>query len=349
MSATARVPETRVAGGAWSLAARVLVGAVLWTFGLLLVVSAILAAVIEHRGHAAAVVHGALGHTAVVAGMAVVLLATGAWLVRRGLVSLARLHGRLIDVRRGLAVRVDGRYPSEVQPLVDDLNDLLDVRERMVRRAQAAAGDLAHGLKTPLAVLALDVEQVTALGHHDLARSLSEQTMRMQRQIDYQLARTRAAGGTGAVASVTAVDASARALATTLERLHASRNLRVEVRIPSDVKVRCEREDLDEMLGNLMDNACTWARVRVVVSSQRDGSRLVIVVEDDGPGLDEASQQTVVTRGVRLDETVPGSGLGLAIVRELAELYGGGLRLDRSALGGVAAHLTLPPAGPAAG
>jgi signal transduction histidine kinase len=328
-----------------SLAALVLVGAALWTFGLLLVVSALLAAVIEHRGDAASLVHGALGHTAVVVASSLGLLAAGAWLVRRGLASLARLHGRLMDVRRGLAARVDGRYPSEVQPLVDDLNALLDVRERMVRRAQARAGDLAHGLKTPLAVLALDVERAEALGHADLAHSLTVQTTRMQRQIDYHLAQSRSAAGAGAVAAATAVEPSAAALATTLARLHAGRDLSIDVHIPSHVAVRCEREDLDEMLGNLMDNACKWARTRVAVTSEPDaGGLVVVVVEDDGPGLDFASHQAVLARGVRLDESVPGSGLGLAIVHDLAELHGGSLRLARSQMGGVAARLTLPSA-----
>lgn len=328
-----------------SLAARVLIGAVLWTLGLLLVASAMLAAVMEHGGHAALLIHGALGRTAVVVAVSLALLAAGAWQVRRGLASVARLRARLMDVRQGRASRVDGRYPSEVQPLVDDLNDLLDVRERMVRRAQARAGDLAHGLKTPLAILVQDVERAAVVGPDELASSVRQQTTRMQRQIDYHLAQARAAASGGGSAAVTAVATAASALATTLARLHAGRDLAIDVHVPPTDAVRCEREDLDEMLGNLMDNACKWARSRVVVSSERDaGGLVVVVVDDDGPGFDQGSQQAVLARGVRLDESVPGSGLGLAIVREIADLYGGHLRLTRSSLGGVAAYLTLPGA-----
>lgn len=330
-------------GAARSLAARVLVGAVLWTLGLLLVASALLAAVMEHGGHAALLIHGALGHTAAVVVLSLALLAAGAWQVRSGLASVARLRARLMDVRQGLASRVEGRYPSEVQPLVDDLNDLIDVRERMVRRAQARAGDLAHGLKTPLAILVQDVERAAIVGPDELANSVRQQTARMQRQIEYHLAQARTVASGGGSAVVTTVATAASALATTLARLHAGRDVAIDVLVPPTDAVRCEREDLDEMLGNLMDNACKWARSRVVVSSARAASELVIAVDDDGPGFD-LSRQAVLARGVRLDESVPGSGLGLAIVREIADLYGGSLRLDRSPLGGVTARLALPSA-----
>lgn len=326
-----------------SLTARVLVGAVLWTLGLLLVASAVLAAVIEHQGPAAWMIHGALAHTAIVVVLSLGLLAAGAWQVRRGLSEVTRLRPRLMDVRRGRSARVEGRYPSEVQPVVDDLNDLLDERERMVRRAQAKAGDLAHGLKTPLAILTQDVDRAASLGDAALAASLLQQTTRMRRHIDYHLAQARAVGASAA-ASITPVEEAVSALATTLARLHAERALVIDVRVPADAAVRCEREGLDEMVGNLMDNACKWARGRVVASATLVATDVVLLVEDDGPGLGPAVDETVLGRGIRLDETVPGSGLGLAIVRDLAGLYGGHLRLARSPLGGVAAYLTLPRA-----
>jgi signal transduction histidine kinase len=138
------------------------------------------------------------------------------------------------------------------------------------------------------------------------------------------------------------VTASVSALAKTLARIHTARGVTIDVRTTSGHAVGCQREDLDEMLGNLMDNACKWARTRVRVSSERAGADMAVVVQDDGPGLSEADRIRVLRRGVRLDEAVPGSGLGLAIASELAELYGGSLSLGLSADGGLAARLSLP-------
>jgi signal transduction histidine kinase len=329
-----------------SLRLRVLIGAVLWTFGLVTGSSAMLARTFENGQHAAAILHGYLSHTAVVAAIALLCLVVGAWQVRQGLSSLGMLRKRLSAVHHGDVPRVEGAYPSEVQPLVDDLNALLEHRERLVQRAVTKAGDLAHGLKTPLAILAQEADRVESAGHVELGSSLNEQVGRMRRQIDYHLAQARAAAsGAVAVGVRTSVEAASAALAHTLRRLYAERRLDIDVCTPAGHEVRCQREDLDEMLGNLMDNACKWARTRVTVTSAQDGTTaLAIVVSDDGPGLDPAMQSHVLRRGVRLDEAVPGSGLGLAIVRDLAELYGGSLTLDRSREGGLSARLLLPAA-----
>jgi signal transduction histidine kinase len=328
-----------------SLRARVLVGAVLWTLGLLLVASALLAAAIESHGEGAAVIHGALAHTGVVVSVSVICLALGAWQVRAGLASVLRLRRRLASVQAGEAPLVGGTYPAEIQPLVDGLNALIDDRERRVQRAQAKAGDLAHGLKTPLAVLAQEADRAAREGHVELASSLGEQVARMRHQIDYHLAHARAAAsGASLGGGRSPVGTAAAALAQTLARIHAERHVAIDLRIAPGHAVRCEREDLDEMLGNLMDNACKWARSQVTVSSTHDGTAVAIVVADDGAGLDPAMRSHVLRRGVRLDERVPGSGLGLAITRDLAEIYGGSLALDQSAGGGLAARLTLPSA-----
>ena len=164
-----------------------------------------------------------------------------------------------------------GRYPSEVQPLVDDLNALLAERDQRVQRALAKAGDLAHGLKTPLAVLARDAERVAASGDHELAASMAAQVERMRRQIDYHLAHTRAAAAGTGPGTRSLVASSVDGLIRTLERLHAERAIALRSAVPPGHAVRCRREDLDEMLGNLLDNACKWGRSRVEVESRRGG------------------------------------------------------------------------------
>jgi signal transduction histidine kinase len=241
---------------------------------------------------------------------------------------------------------VEGLYPSEVQPLVNDVNALLEQRERAVQSALAKAGDLAHGLKTPLAILAREAERAGAAGQAELATDIAEQVERMRRQIEYHLAHARAAASGAATGATCAAADSSRSLVRTMLRLHADRGLTIDDRVAPDHVVRCQREDLDEILGNLLDNACKWARSRVVIaSSERDG-HIAIAVDDDGPGLAPAMRERVLRRGVRADEALPGSGLGLAIVRDLADLYGASIALEDSALGGLSARLTLPsPAG----
>jgi signal transduction histidine kinase len=229
-----------------------------------------------------------------------------------------------------------------VQPLVNDLNAVLDHREQSVRRAIAKAGDLAHGLKTPLAVLAQEAERAEAAGRHEAAAAIQQQVERMRRQIDYHLAHARAAASGATPGSHCSIAVSFEGLARTLLRLHADRGVTIHADFLAGNSVRVERGDLDEMLGNLLDNACKWAKSRVTISSSLDDSSTLITIDDDGPGLDAALHEEVLQRGVRADEAAPGSGFGLAIVRDLAELYGGSIALDESRLGGVRAMLRLP-------
>ena len=254
------------------------------------------------------------------------------------------MRRRLSDIRAGKERQLLGSYPTEVQPLVDDLNALLEHRDQTVRKALAKAGDLAHGLKTPLAVLAREAELAGAEGHRDLAATMGQQVERMRRQIEYHLAHARAAASGATPGIRCSVVASADALARTLLRLHAERGITIDVRVAPDHHVRGQREDLEEMLGNLLDNACQWASSRVLLESTISGDRLVITVDDDGPGLDASMRPVVLQRGVRADEAAPGSGLGLAIVRDLAELYGGSISLDGAPQGGLRARLELPDA-----
>jgi signal transduction histidine kinase len=262
--------------------------------------------------------------------------------VRRGFAPFRVLREQLAEIRQGHSVRLDGDFPTEVSPLVEDLNALLDERERRVARAVAKAGDLAHGLKTPLAVLAQEIERADAGGQFELAESMRQQVTRMRRQIDSHLAQARVnAAGVAAHTHANVADA-VTGLARTMERLHATRVLAIEVEVAADHTVRAALEDLEEMLGNLLDNACKWARSRVCVSSALlDAGRLVVNVDDDGPGLDVSLHEAVLRRGVRADEATPGSGLGLSIVSDLADAYDGSIALTRSTLGGLRAQLTL--------
>jgi signal transduction histidine kinase len=323
-----------------SLRSRLVLGALLWTIGLIVVTHFVVVALVSF-GRAWVVHWGAMSMAAIV------FLVAGLTQVKAGLAPLGQLRSRLLAVREGRSARVEGSYPTEVQPLVDDLNALLGDRERSVARAQAKAGDLAHGLKTPLAVLAQEAERARTGSGGELAATVAQQVERMRRQVDYHLAHARAAASGARLGTRCPVAESVEGLVRTLQRLHAERGLEIEAGVPGGLAVQVEREDLDEMLGNLLDNACKWARSRVRLAASADAagkSQVLISVDDDGPGLDPALQHTVLQRGVRADEALPGSGLGLAIVRDLAELYGGAIALDRSPEGGVRAQLRLPSA-----
>jgi signal transduction histidine kinase len=262
-----------------------------------------------------------------------------------GLRPLERLRARLVRVRDGSAARLEGDFPSEVQPLVDDLNTLLEHQAEVVERGRVMAGNLAHGLKTPLAVIANEANRLEQCGALEAATLIQAQVARMQRQVDFHTARARAAAARAVLGVRCPVAPCVQALLRVIERLHAHRPLVLESAIPEDAVFRGERQDLEEMLGNLLDNAAKWAASRVVVACRRDGSGwLDLSVEDDGPGLTEDQRGEAFARGLRLDDAVPGSGLGLAILRDLAEMYGGEARLVSSPLGGLRAVLKLPAA-----
>ena len=322
--------------GLRSLRSRLILGALLWTIGITAAVHVVSIYLIHHFPSMA------MAHYGLMFIVATGLIVAGLTQARSGLSPLHGLRARLAAMREGRERRIEGEYPDEVQPLVDDLNALLDDREQRVTRALAQAGDFAHGLKTPLAVLSQEAERAAAAGHHELAAVLDEQVVRMRRQVDYHLAHARAAAARATAGARCAVIDSADGLVRTLQRLHAGRGLALALSVASDHVVRVHRVDLDEMLGNLIDNACRWARSRVVIGSSATDAGIVITIDDDGPGLDEAMREAVLQRGVRADQAAPGSGLGLAIVNDLVELYGGSLSLERSAAGGLRATLQLP-------
>jgi signal transduction histidine kinase len=328
----------------WSLRGRLLAGAALWTLGLFGLGIVTWHITLGNR-HPPAVMRLVFDHAALVAAICAGCLIAGLLQVRRGWSPINQLRARLGRLDAGSVRRLDGEYPSEVAPLVGDLNALLDQREQAVARARAAAGDLAHGLKTPLAVLLQEADGAERAGQPELGHAIREQVDRMRRQVDYQLAQARAdAMRQARPQASTVVAESAEAIARTLRRLHAARGVRIDVAAATDLRVRVERENLDEMLGNLLDNACKWARTGATLTAVRDGERVVITIDDDGPGLAAELRAAVLERGVRADEVAPGSGLGLAIVRDLAAACGGAIALEESPQGGLRGCLVLPAA-----
>ena len=257
----------------WSLRGRLLLGAAFWTIGLFFLAIVLWHVTLGNR-HPPALMAIVFDNAAVVAVLCAGLLVAGLLQVRRGWSPINQLRARLARLDAGAERRLDGEYPSEVAPLVGDLNALLDQRERSLARARAKAGDLAHGLKTPLAVLVQEADRADAAGQPELGDAIRQQVERMRRQVDYQLAQVRAdASAQVRAGAATSVAASAEALARTLRRLHAARGVTIDVSAPPAAIVPLEREDLDEMVGNLLDNACKWARGRAVLTASIDGDR----------------------------------------------------------------------------
>ena len=273
--------------------------------------------------------------------LALVLALAAAAQVTVGLHPLERLRRELADIRAGRRKSFDAAAPLEVRPLVDDLNHLLAHSAEVVERARVQAGNLAHALKGGLAVIANDLERLAGAE----AAPLRERLDTVLRQVNHHLSRARAAAASGLPGWRTEVAPVVAALARVMSSLHAERGPEIALDVLPGLAFAGEREDLEELLGNLMDNACKWATTRCRVSARAVGpGRLLLTVEDDGPGLPEGAEAEAMGRGVRLDESVPGTGLGLGIVGDLCELYGGSLGLGPSELGGLRADLALPAA-----
>jgi signal transduction histidine kinase len=268
--------------------------------------------------------------------------------VTLGLRPLVWLRNELGEIRAGRRRRFTRPMPREVQPLIDDLNALLAHADEVVERARLQAGNMAHGLKTNLAVLANEVDHVSNATDRASAEAslhvMRAQIEAMRRHLDHHMARARAAASRGLPGMAADVAAAATGLIRVMEKVHLSRRLKVRSDIPAGLKFAGDRQDLEEMLGNLLDNACKWARQTVIVTAIREGHDLAVAVEDDGPGLAAEQREAALAPGGRLDEKVPGSGLGLAVVADLVRLYGGTLELGESPLGGLRAVLHLPAA-----
>jgi len=258
--------------------------------------------------------------------------------VRVGLQPLRKVTDALARIRAGQARRLEGSFPAEIEPLASELNSLIEHSAEVVGRARSYVSNLAHFLKTPLTVLANEATADTG----PLGEVVSRQVKSMRRQVDHYLARARAAGALDVLGNRTLVAPVLEDLARVLRQIHAERALAIDVNCPSALAFRGERQDLEEMAGNLVDNACKWSHGHVRVTAENSGPNICLSVEDDGPGLTPDERGQVGERGERLDESVPGSGLGLAIVRDIAKLYAGTLILDGSPMGGLRARLTLP-------
>ncbi|UVO53998.1 HAMP domain-containing sensor histidine kinase [Sphingomonas sp. SUN039] len=270
--------------------------------------------------------------------LGIVLIAAIFLQLRFGLRPLRGLQASLAAVRQGQARHVPPDQPLELRGLVDELNALIDQNEAGLENARRHVANLAHGLKTPLAALRVKLDE----GGHDPDGALRELAERMDASIRHHLARARAAAPGRPERQATPLHPHVADLVDTLARIHGDRKRAVEIAVASDLAVACDPQDLDEMLGNLLDNAWRWAGTTIRISATPAGTTVAITITDDGPGLTAEARDAALVAGRRLDERGDGHGFGLSITRELAELYGGTLALGEADSGGLAVTLTLP-------
>ena len=276
--------------------------------------------------------------------LALALAGTTLLQVRFGLRPLRRLQDEVGAIRRGESEKISGVFSEDLAPLAGELNLLISSNREILDRARTQVGNLAHALKTPLSVITNEARAEQS----PLAAKVAEQSTIMRDQVTWYLDRARAAARSGVIGSTTEVAPVIASLARTFEKIYSERDVEFEHRVETGLRFRGEKQDLEEMLGNLVDNAGKWSRSQVdihagvVVGAAKPC--LEIVIDDDGPGLPADQRAAALTRGRRLDESKPGSGLGLSIVVDLAALYGGGVTLENSPAGGLRARLRLPSA-----
>jgi signal transduction histidine kinase len=254
--------------------------------------------------------------------------------------SLKAIRASISEVKAGQTDRLPRDFPLDVQPLVDELNSLLDHNETLLKRARTQLADLAHLVNTPLTVIRNEARNIPSKE----GQLILDQAHSMSGSIDHYLTRARISGQRDAFGYRTSLKTVVQDLRYAVERMYRDRDIRIKLCDKGDCRFRGEVQDLEEMLGNLLDNACKWALKKVEVRCRIEGDRMIISVDDDGPGIPEDQRDTVMQRGAKLDESAPGYGQGLSIVSEIAELYGGELRLGTSSLGGLLAELELPAA-----
>ena len=277
--------------------------------------------------------------------LAILLVASAALQLRYGLMPLRRLQDGVSSIRRGETEKIEGVFPFDIAPLASELNLLISANREVVERARTQVGNLAHALKTPLSVIINEAEAESA----PFAVKVGEQAVVMRDQVAYYLERARAAVAARKIGSATDVSPVVQGLVRTFEKIYRDRNLTFREDGGDGIRFLGERQDLEEMIGNLVDNAGKWAAREVTIGISpefRDASTerpfFRVTIDDDGPGLAPEQRSAAMRRGERLDESKPGSGLGLSIVDELAELYGGLFKLDTSPAAGLRAELTLP-------
>ncbi len=258
-----------------------------------------------------------------------------------GLSPLKVLNRSLARLRKGETESLEGVFPAEIQPLAENFNAVLSEQRRNVERARTLAGNLAHAVKTPLAVM-INAAENEAATLQSLKEAIKTNGLLAQDQINWHLKRARMAAGFTAHTGPIPVRPAIESIVAVMRRAHADKQLSIAFDVPDRLVFWGEREDLLEMLGNIIENACKWASKRVQISFSQEPPRLALVVQDDGPGVAAEQRADILRRGVRGDERVPGSGLGLAIVSELVTLYKGELALEQSQWGGLAVRLQLP-------
>ncbi|MBY6196524.1 ATP-binding protein [Vibrio hangzhouensis] len=267
-------------------------------------------------------------------GILSLIVAQVSWSLR----PLGKMQRELKQLKTGEQQTLDDHYPKEIAPLVDDLNALLFHYQELLSRARNHAGNLSHALKTPLSVLNNELDQLSEQDRNRLKPAIDQ----IQAHIDYHLGRTRMAGAMNILSVKSSPSERVDAISLAFDKVYADRNIALVSELDTDLIVAVEKADLDEMLGNLLENAYKWGQSFIRVYSETDdGQQVSIIIEDDGPGIPIEKCQEVVKRGVRLDETTPGTGLGLNIVSEMAHSYRGELLLEQSKLGGLRAVLKL--------
>jgi signal transduction histidine kinase len=269
------------------------------------------------------------------------LLVLASWAqVKMGLAPLGALRRQLEALRAGKEDKLTGRFPVELEGLTGDLNRLLDSQSQAIERTRANSAKLAHGLKTPLAVLSTEARALRERGETGTADSMDREIGAMNIHVMRTLAAARAVGPMQPGVARTAIAPVLTRLAGVMKRLPRGSDLTWEVDVaPEGLEWTIDRRDLEELAGNLMDNARKWAASRVRISARLCGNGAEFVVEDDGPGIPLERVEEVLTRGARLDEDTPGTGVGLGIVADLANLHGGSFSIGKSVLGGVRAEL----------
>lgn len=273
----------------------------------------------------------------IIAGL--LLLAT--WLqVRIGLNPLNAVKDQINAIRTGKLARLEGELPSEVQPLADEINDLLDTQADSLHKARARAGDLAHNLRTPLTVMGSLASDLERSGKQQLSEVLRDQTELMRRSVERELARARMASGRAT--AVHPPQGAIQRMVSAMQRMPRGNEIDWQVAEFPETPVAMDADDMLELFGNLLDNARKWCRAKVRITGRQDETHLHMLIEDDGPGVAQEQLATIGTRGKRLDETTQGAGLGLSIVEDLVSAYGLQLSFDRSELGGLAVRLGFP-------
>lgn len=271
------------------------------------------------------------------------LLMAGAWAhVTIGLRPLKSLSSKVAAVRAGRALRLDGVFPDEVMPLVAETNALLDAQEEALKEARSRAGDLAHGLKTPLAIMAANGRTLRRQGNEPIADEIDKQVDAMHRHVERELARARARGAHRIGQAAVDIAALLHELVPVIDILPRDTRLSWSIDVPDTLMFGVDADDFNNIAGNLLENAGKWAASRIHLGAAKTPGGAEFVVEDDGPGIPDDQRQRVLRRGERADTSVAGSGLGLAIVSDLVGIYGGTFTLAQSTLGGLKATVFLP-------